>query len=170
MQLTTQLQEQIRRLAFKYANGQGEDFAQECFLVLWQRPESESEFALRIARQTIFNLLQREEIRACAMSTSDPAFVGVCYDDRVIDVDSYVDKIHCGRLQAIVDDYVDGESLSIKDRFYLYRHRFELDRSFEKYLKPMSAWMILVNKIEPFRRSLKKLKQETARLSMLRAR
>lgn len=169
MQLTTQLQEQVYRLAFKYGNGQGEDFAQKCFLVLWQRPESESEFALRIARQTILNLLQREELRAVAMSTSDPAFVEVCYDDRVIDVDKYRDGIRNKRLQAIVDDYVDKVKLSGKDKDYLCLHRFELDRDMAKYLKPVSAWTILVNKIEPFRRSLKKLKQETARLSMMRA-
>jgi len=169
MQLSKTLQEQVHRLAHRYGNGQGEDFAQECFLVLWQRPEEESEFALRIARQTILNLLRREEIRASAMSTSDPDFVEVCYDDRVVDVDKYVENIHCGRLQAIVDDHVDKVKLSNANKLYLGHHRQELDRSFEKYLKPMSTWMILVNKIEPFRRSLKKLKRDGQRLAMLRA-
>lgn len=169
MQLSTQLQEQIRHLAFKYGNGKGEDFAQECFLVLWQRPESESAWALRIARQTILNLLKREELRASAMSTSDPAFVEVCYDDRVIDVEAYRKGIKDLRLRAIVDDYVDEVKLSGKDKEYLCRHRFELDRDVRKYLKSVSAWMILVNKVEPFRRSLKKLKQETAHRSMIRA-
>jgi len=161
--------EQVSALANKYGNGQGEDFAQECFLILWQRPESESTFALRIARQVILDLLKREEIRASAMSTSDPNFVEVCYDDRVVDVDRYVDMIHNKRLQAIVDDYIDKVKLSGRDERYLCRHRFELDRSFEKYLKPITAWALLVLKVEPFRRSYRKLKQETARLSMLRA-
>lgn len=169
MQLSQTLQEQIRRLAFKYANGQGEDFAQECFLVLWQRPESESEFALRIARQVILKLLRKEELRACAMSTSDPDYVEVCYDDRIIDVDRYRDGIHNKRLQAIVDDYIDSVAMSNADQLYLQHHRLELDRSFEKYLKPIPPWVILVSKIEPFRRSLKKLKDETARLSLMRA-
>lgn len=168
MQLTTQLIEQVYRLANKYGNGKGKDYAHDCFVVLEDRPEEESTWALRIARQVILDLLDKEKVRVSVMSTSDPDFVEVCYDDRVIDVDGYVNKIHNGRLQAIVDDYVDKVKLSDKDERYFCRHRFELDRDLRKYLKPVSAWMLLVSRIEPFRRSLKKLKQDSARLSMLR--
>lgn len=162
MQLSPTLRAQVHRLCLRYGNGQGEDMAQDCFLILLQRPENEICYALRIAKEVCINWLRKEEVRASAMSTNDPNFVEPTIDGKAVDVESYINHIHSARLRAIVDQYVDGETpLSDADRQYLGRNRSQLDQDLRKYLKTKSPWMLLVEKIEPFRRSLKRLRQDS---------
>lgn len=161
MQLSTTLQAQVRRLCLHYGNGQGDDMAQECFLVLLQRPQNETVYALRIAKQTCIDWLRKEETRA-SMSADDASFSEPTIHGESVDVDAYIKEIHNARLRAIVDQYVDGDSpIPTGDRQYLSRNRDQLDHDLRKYLKMKSPWMLFVEKIEPFRRSLKRLRQDS---------
>jgi len=163
MQLSPALQGQVRGIA------KDPDLTQDCFLVLLQRSEAESSFALRIAKQVCVEQWRKEQVHVSAMSTDHPDFVEPVCQAESVDVDRYVDKIKNQRLQAIVNQYIDGETLSHRDVVYLGRHRYELNRDLRKYLKQKSTWQILVEKIEPFRRSLRQLKDESVRLAILRA-
>jgi len=164
MNLTPQLQEQVRSLA------KDPDLAQDCFVVLWQRPEKDSRFALRIAKQTCTDQYRRQAVRKADLSIDQPDFVEPVCQGESVDVDRYIDNIKNRRLRSIVDQYVDGEKpVTKRDRDYLSYHRKELDRDLTKYLKPKSAWQWFIEAWEPYHRTVKQLIIESVRIEMVRA-
>lgn len=156
MQLTTQLQKQVRRLAHRYGKGwDGDDMMQECFTKLWELSDDTTElYALKCCHNTCRDALRYEERRASG-STDDDNFPRLVLDGKVVDLEKYIAHIKDLRLRGIVDQYVDGEEpLSNADMLYLGRHRNWLDRSFEKYLKEISQFMLFYWKVAPFRVAL----------------
>lgn len=167
MNFSPQLQGQVSRLAHRFGSGwDGDDMAQDCFVLLWQLPESKAPQALTICRNLCIDKLRAEEIRASS-SLSALSFQHVLYGE-CVDVEKYKEHIKDLRLRAIVDQYIDREALSQSDCKYLQRHRNELDRDLRKYLRQKSAWMIWFDKCEPFLRPLCKLIQESVRIQMVR--
>lgn len=168
MNLSPALQVQVRSIAHKFGHGwDGDDLSQDCFCLLWQLPESKAPQALTICRNLCIDKLRSEEVRFSSQLSAlgfEPVLFGEC-----VDVEKYIQHIKDLRLRAIVDQFVDKEALSGADRRYLCSHRKELDWDLRKYLKQKSAWQILVDKIEPFRRSFRKLKDRSVRMELVRA-
>lgn len=166
MNLSPVLQAKVKTIAHRYGNGQGEDMAQDCFVLLWELPEGTSTgYALRSCHNLCINRLRSEEVRACGSLDFEPVLYG-----EAVDIEKYIQHIKDLRLRAIVDQYVDAElALSGPDLDYLYYHRKELDQDMRKYLKQKSAWQILIDKIEPFRRSFRSLKDQSVRMEIIRA-
>ena len=151
MQLTPTLINQV------YAHVQDKDLAHECFLVLDKKPERDSRYVLRIARQVKIDRFRREKLRSSNMSIDDPDFLEPISQAQEIDFEKYIREIKNKKLRTIIDQYIDKIPLTGNQRMYLHNHRRELDQDLTKYLKPVSPWMLLVQKVEPFRRSLKDL-------------
>lgn len=165
MNLSLTLQAKVKIIAHHYGHGfDGDDMAQDCFVLLWELPEDTSTpYALRCCHNVCLSRLRSEEIRATKSLTFEPILYG-----ETVDVEKYIAHIKNIRLRAIVDRFVDKETSSNADRRYFQRYRFELDRDLRKYLKQKSAWMIWFDKVEPFRRSFKKLSDYSTHLAMLR--
>lgn len=152
MQLSTQLQEQVSSIAHRYGSGwDGDDMMQDCFAKLWELPDDTTElYALKASHNLCRDALRKEERRAC-QSTDDDNFFEPVLDGKVVDKEKYIEHIHNLRLKNIVDQYVDGEKpLTNADMLYLGRYRKLLDRSFEKYLKQVSQFMLFYWKVAPF--------------------
>lgn len=166
MNLSPVLQAKVKTIAHRYGKGwDGDDLAQDCFVLLWELPEGTlTGYALRSCHNLCIHALRKEGVRASESLEFEPVLYG-----EAVDLEKYIRHIKDLRLQAIVDQFVDKEALSGPDLDYLYYHRKELDRDIRKYLKQKSAWQILVEKIEPFRRSLRKLKDQSVRLAIIRA-
>ena len=166
MQLSPELQAKVRRLAHKYGHGwDGDDLSQDVFVVLWQLPESKAPQALTICRNICLDKLKAEKLRASQSLDFEPMLFG-----ESVDVEKYIEHIENLRLRGIVDQYVDGQTaLSGKDRAYLHLNRNQLDKDLRKYLKQKSPWQILIERIEPYRRSYRQLKEESVRMQMMRA-
>lgn len=167
MQLSDQLQKKVKTIAHKYGIGwDGDDLTQDCFVMIYSPdfPDYSDGQILKACHNLCINKLKAQEVRASSSIDFEPLLYG-----ETVDVEKYIEHIKDLRLGAIADQVVDGERpLSSKDRFYLYYHRGELDRDMRKYLKQKSAWQILIDKIEPFKRSLRKLKDQSVRAQMLR--
>jgi len=160
MHLSKTLIRQVSSIAHHYGQGwDGDDMNQSCLAELWELPDETSQaYALKTCHNLCIDYLREEERKAHG-STDDPAFFEPMIYGQIVDKEKYIRHIHDLRLRAIVDQYVDGESLSVKDRFYLYRHRHELDLNVAKYLIPVSPWMLLVKYCEPFKRTDAQLKE-----------
>ena len=169
MQLSPALQGKVKAIAHKYGHGwDGDDMAQDCFVLLWELPDGTSvTYALRCCHNLCIDALRKEQVRASSQ-LSALSFQPVLYGEAV-DPEKYIRHIKDLRLRAIVDQFVDREALSPSDRKHLQRHRCELDRNLRRYLRQKSAWQILVEKIEPFRRSYRSLKNQSAHIQIMRA-
>jgi len=168
MQLSPALQAQVKTIAHRYGSGwDGDDLSQDCFAMIYSPnfPDYSEGEILKACHNLCINKLRSEKIRATESLSFEPVLYG-----ESVDVEKYIEHIDNLRLQAIVDQFVDGEkALSNAQMLYLGRHRQELDRDLRKYLKQKSAWQIFIEAWEPYHRTLKELTEHSLHLQMVRA-